>query len=310
MDSTGLSEDKGILKEKILKLKRVKNAVILAHNYQIPDIQDLADFVGDSLELAKISVELEGSVIVFCGVKFMAETAKILSPQKEVLLPVLDAGCPLADMIEPNQLVDLKKRHPGAWVVSYVNTSAQIKALSNVCCTSSNAIKVVENIPVKEIIFVPDKNLGWWVQKNVPQKELIIWEGFCYVHQDFTLEHLEQVKQAYPDAEVIVHPECQPPILERADYVLSTSGMLKRASASDARRFIIGTEEGLIYRLKKENPDKEFYPLSSAGICTSMKKTTLKELYQALQYGRYQINLKPQIIDNAKRALEEMVRFI
>ena len=198
-----------ILQEKIIKLKEEKGAVLLVHNYQIPQIQDIADFSGDSLELAKQSKKVKEKIIVFCGVRFMAETVKILSPEKEVLLPVLDAGCPLADMIKPEELLALKAKHPGAWVVSYVNTSAEIKALSDVCCTSSNAVEVVKNVPAREVIFTPDKNLGWWVQKNVPDKKIILWQGFCIVHERFSLKELKEAKIVHPDALIIAHPECR-----------------------------------------------------------------------------------------------------
>jgi quinolinate synthase len=298
------------LKEQVLKLKEKKKAVILAHNYQIPQIQDLADFVGDSLELSKISKSLSAPLIVFCGVKFMAETAKILSPQKKVILPVDEAGCPLADTINLKQLLELKAKYPDAWVVSYVNTSAQIKALSDVCCTSANAINVVKNVPAKKVIFIPDKNLGWWVQKNVPDKEIIIWQGFCYVHERFTLAELQEAKGIFPEAKVLVHPECRKEILEKADFVVSTSGMLKCAKESSAKRFIIGTEEGLIYKLKKENPDKEFYSLGRAKICVNMKKTSPKDLCRALSQEIYEINLDKEIIEKAQKALERMVSYI
>jgi quinolinate synthase len=303
-------EDKEVLKKEILKLKERKKAIILAHNYQLPQIQEIADFKGDSLELAKISYQLSSSLVVFCGVRFMAETTKILSPQKKVLLPASDAGCPLADTITPDDLIQLRKKYPDAWVVSYVNTSAQIKALSDVCCTSSNAVKVVKNVPTKKVIFIPDKNLGWWVKTNVPEKEIIIWQGFCYIHQQFTLEDLEESRRVFPDAEVIVHPECDPEILKRADFVLSTSGMLKHASKSSSKRFIIGTEEGLIYRLRKENPSKEFYSLGAARICLNMKKTTLKELYLSLEEEIYQIKLDREVIEKAKKSLERMVNYV
>ncbi|UCD15533.1 MAG: quinolinate synthase NadA [Candidatus Omnitrophota bacterium] len=302
--------DNAMLRENILKLKKQKEAVILAHNYQVPQIQEIADYLGDSLELARISKEVESKVIVFCGVKFMAETAKILSPQKKVLLPVLEAGCPLADMITPQQLLELKKEHPGAWVVSYVNSSAQIKALSDVCCTSSNAVKVVKNIPIDKVIFVPDKNLGWWVQTRVPDKEVIIWQGYCEAHQQFTLEDLEETKKMYPDARVLVHPECRKEILLKADFVLSTSGMLIRAAQSQAKRFIIGTEEGIIYRLKKENPNKEFYSLGKEKVCETMKKTTLVELYESLDKEIYQIELDKEVIEKAKKAIERMINYV
>jgi len=298
------------LEKEILRLKKVKDAVILAHNYQVSAVQDIADFVGDSLELAKVAKNAKERTIVFCGVKFMAETAKILSPQKKVLLPVLDAGCPLADMIQPQQLIELKEKYPQAWVVSYVNTPASIKALSDVCCTSSNAVTVVKNIPVKSIIFTPDKNLGWWVKKNVPDKKLILWKGFCLVHEYFSLKDLRKSRKLHPDAEIIVHPECPREVLENADFVFSTSGMLKRAQESSAKKFIIGTEEGLIYRLKKENPQKEFYSLGAAKTCVNMKKTTLEDVYNALDKENCQVELDPNIIKQASLALERMVEYV
>jgi len=239
----------------------------------------------------------------------MAETAKILSPQKEVLLPVLEAGCPLAEMIEPKELIELKQKYPDAWVVSYVNTTAEIKALSDVCCTSANAVAVVKNVPVKKVIFVPDKNLGWWVQKNVPEKEIIIWPGYCFVHEYFSYTELEEARRLHPDAEIMVHPECLKEILEAADSVLSTSSMLVRAKESEAKKFIVGTEEGLIYLLKKENPDKEFYSLGNAKVCINMKRTTLADLHRALTKDEYRIELSPEIIDKAQIALERMVSY-
>ncbi|MBU2103070.1 MAG: quinolinate synthase NadA, partial [Candidatus Omnitrophica bacterium] len=295
------------LKKEIAKLKEQKRAFILAHNYQIPEIQDLADFVGDSLELSKISKSSSADLVVFCGVKFMAQTAKILSPAKRVLLPAPDAGCPLSDTIVPEELLALKKKHPDAWVVSYVNTSAEIKAASDVCCTSSNAVSIVKNVPVKKIIFVPDKNLGWWVARNVPEKDIIIWQGFCYVHEQFTRGELEKAKTIFPDAVVLVHPECRQEVIERADVVLSTAGMLKYAKESKSARFIIGTEEGLLHKLKKENPAKEFYSLGCAKTCLNMKKTTLQELYYSLRDEVHEINLDKAIIDKASIALSRMV---
>jgi quinolinate synthase len=304
-----MTKNKEALTKKVLKLKKKKQAVLLCHNYQIPEMQDVADFLGDSLELAKISRKLKERIIVFCGVKFMAETAKILSPDKKVILPVIDAGCPMADMIEPDQLKSLKQKHPQAWVVSYVNTPAQIKALSNVCCTSSNAIEIVKNVPVKEVIFVPDQNLGWWVQENVPNKRLIVWPGFCLVHQYFSLQDLQEVRKVHPDAEIIVHPECRKEILKQADSVLSTSGMLKQAKQSTAKKFIIGTEEGLIYRLRKDNPGKEFYSLGSAKTCVNMKRTALEDLLRALENEETEITLDQDTITKAKDALERMVSY-
>lgn len=305
-----LDHDKEVLKAEIRKLKKEKNAVLLAHNYQIPEVQDIADFLGDSLRLSKISKSAKNKIIVFAGVKFMAETAKILSPQKEVLLPVLEAGCPLAEMIESQQLIELKQKYPDAWVVSYVNTTAEVKALSDVCCTSANAVTVVKNVPVKKVIFVPDKNLGWWVQKNVPEKEVIIWPGYCFVHEYFSYTELKEARRLHPDAEIMVHSECLKEVLEAADFVLSTSGMLIRAKESKAKKFIVGTEEGLIYLLKKENPDKEFYSLGNAKICTNMKRTTLADLHRALTKDEYKIELSPEIIEKAQIALERMVSYV
>jgi len=305
-----VGQDKEILKKEILKLKKDRNAILIAHNYQISEVQDIADFLGDSLELSKISKAAKEEVIVFAGVRFMAETAKILAPKKKVLLPVQEAGCPLAEMIEPEQLIELKQKYPDAWVVSYVNTTAAIKALSDVCCTSSNAVTVVKNVPVKKVIFVPDKNLGWWVQKNAPEKEVITWPGYCFVHEYFSLKDLEETRRIYPEAEVMVHPECTKEVLEKADYIVSTAGMLKKAKESKAGKIIVGTEEGMIYRLRKENPDKEFYSLGSAKICTNMKRTTLSDLRRALIKDEYKVELSPEIIEKAQIALERMVSYV
>ncbi len=295
------------MKDRISRLKREAGAVILAHNYQLPEIQEIADHLGDSLELARISKQLSEEVIVFCGVRFMAETAKILSPDKKVILPSPDAGCPLADTIEPEQLRDLQGKHPEAWTVSYVNTSAAIKAISDVCCTSGNAAAVVKNAPAEEVIFVPDRNLGSWVQKQVPDKRMILWPGFCYVHELFRAEDLDEARRLHPGAEIIVHPECRPEVAAGADYVLSTAGMLKRARESSAKKFIIGTEIGLIHRLKRENPENEFYSLGNARICVNMKKTTLSDLEYALKTGEPVIQIPEETRTRAARALENMI---
>lgn len=304
-----MSDNKALV-QKILQLKKKKNAAIVAHNYQIPEIQDLADFVGDSLELSKTSMTLKTDFIVFCGVRFMAETAKILSPDKKVLLPVREAGCPLADTITTAELLSLKKQYPDAWVVSYVNTPASIKALTDVCCTSSNAIAVVKNVPSKEIIFVPDKNLGWWVQKNVPEKRVIIWQGSCFVHEQFNVKELAEAKKKHPDAEVLVHPECTREVIEAADQALSTAGMLKYVKQALGKEFIIGTEEGILHKLKKENPGKEFYSLGMAKTCINMKKTTLVALYDSLRLDQFEITLERDIIEKAKVSLERMVQYL
>ncbi len=301
-------EEKNI--QQILELKKKKKALILAHNYQISQIQDIADFVGDSLELAKISKNINTELIVFCGVRFMAETAKILSKDKKVLLPAITAGCPLADTITVEDVLRLRKTYPGAWVVSYVNTSAAVKAVSDVCCTSGNAINVVKNVPTKDVIFIPDKNLGWWVKENVPEKNIILWNGGCYVHEQFKISDLSEARNKFPDAEIMVHPECDREILEKSDFVGSTSGMLKRVQQSSAKVFIVGTEEGLLHKLRKENPDKKFFCLGVSRICINMKKTTLNELLVSLDKGIYEITLDEDTIKKAQIALERMVQFV
>lgn len=298
------------MKKAIEHLKREKEAVILAHNYQLPEIQELADFVGDSLELAKKSAELDCKTIVFCGVKFMAETAKILSPEKKVLLPEIDAGCPLADMATPAEVLKIKAKHPDAWIVSYVNTSAEIKAVTDVCCTSANADKVVRNVPAEKVIFLPDKNLCSYVKKQVPEKDIICWDGYCYVHRKFTTEEVKKAREVHPDAEILVHPECNPEVQELADGIYSTSGILRRAKKTASRKLIIGTEEGMLYRLKKENPEKEIYSLGSPKICYNMKKITLKSLEISLEKDRYEITVPGEIMEKARLSLERMIQYI
>jgi len=294
----------------IERLKREKGAVILAHNYQLPEIQDAADFLGDSLELSKKSSEIDCKTIVFCGVRFMAETAKILSPEKKVLLPETDAGCPLADMAVPKEVLEMKEKHPDAWVVSYVNTSAETKAITDVCCTSANADKVVRNVPAKKVIFLPDRNLCYYVKKRVPEKDVICWDGYCYVHRDFTIDEVNTARVNYPDAEVIVHPECSPEVQDAADGIYSTSGMLRRAKETGAKKIVIGTEEGIIYRLKKENPDKEFYPLGHPKVCRDMKKITLQSLKEALEREQYEIQLTEEVMQRARLSLERMISYV
>ncbi|MBL7073800.1 quinolinate synthase NadA [candidate division KSB1 bacterium] len=295
--------------EEIARLKREKNAVILVHNYQRPEVQDIADFLGDSLGLAKKAAKTDAQIIVFCGVQFMAETAKILSPDKGVLLPRKEAGCPMADMITREELKALKEKYPEAKVISYVNTNADVKAESDVCCTSANAKEVVKNIDAERVIFTPDKNLAAYCQRFV-NKEIIPWNGFCYVHERITKEEVLLAKERFPDALLLVHPECNPSVIDLADEVLSTSGMVSFAKESDKKRFLIGTEEGLIYRLKKENPGKEFYTAGTAKICRNMKLTTLNDVYLALKEERYAIELPEGIIKSAQRALEAMLKYV
>ncbi|MFC1546295.1 quinolinate synthase NadA, partial [bacterium] len=254
------------LLEEVLQLKKQKNALFIAHNYQPDIIQDIADIVGDSLELARRSKDADSDFIVFCGVYFMAETAKILSKDKKVFLPILDAGCPLADMITAKDVVKLKEQHPDAKVVCYVNSSGEVKAESHVCCTSANAVRVVQNIPDNKVIFIPDQNLGHYVSTQV-HKEIIIWPGYCSTHHRLTKEEVVNCKKMYPKAKFVAHPECNHQVLELADFITSTSGMLKFVKQDNADEFIIGTEQGLLHRLRKENPDKKFHLAGPRLIC-------------------------------------------
>lgn len=302
-------DDKTALKHRIARLKKEKNAIILAHNYQIADVQLAADFLGDSLDLSRKAAQLTQAIIVFAGVKFMAETAKILSPEKKVLLPRLDAGCPMADMITVDDLRMMKKEHPAAAVVTYVNSSVEIKAESDVCCTSANAVQVVASIPAREIIFVPDQNLGNYVQKMIPQKKLFLFEGFCYVHMRFKREEVVEMRRRHPQATVMVHPEVSPDVTAVADEVLSTSGMLKYVSGSTRLEFIVATEQGLLERMKRENPAKTFHPLLTPRICSNMKRTTLLDVHDSLQQEKYEITIDPIVGDKALRALREMLKY-
>jgi quinolinate synthase len=303
--------DKEAIIGEVRRLKSEKEVVILAHNYQVPEIQDIADFVGDSLELARKARDVGGArIIAFCGVRFMAETAKILNPSKKVLLPAKDAGCPLADMASPGAVAQMKQQHPGAWVVSYVNTTAAVKALTDVCCTSGNAVEVVRNVPSGKVIFLPDANLGYYVQKRVPEKQIILWDGSCFVHRQFSLDDLMRARVAHPEAEVLVHPECNPEVQDAADFILSTSGMLGRAKESPKQELIIGTEEGLIHRLNIENPGKRFYSLGAPRMCFNMKKTTLDLLKTALEQEVDEIVLEQSVMDQARYALEAMIRYV
>jgi len=293
--------------DNIVKLKTEKDAIILAHNYQIDEIQDIADFVGDSLQLSIESAKVKNRIIVFCGVHFMAETAKIISPERKVLLPDRYSGCPMADMITDKQLANFKKEHPGAVVVCYVNTSARVKALSDICCTSSNAVKVVNSIPEdKQIIFIPDKYLGSYVQSQTDRK-MILWNGFCPTHANIDVKTIIALKKEHLSAIVLIHPECAPDVIEIADKVASTGGMLAFVKQSDKKEFIIGTEIGLIYRLKKENPGKVFYPASSHAICPNMKLTNLEKLLWALEEEQFEIKLPYDVINKARTAIDNML---
>lgn len=293
--------------KRISELKKEKNAVIVAHNYQIDDVQEIADVVGDSLALSQFCESSEADVIVFCGVHFMAESAKILSPNKTVLLPELHAGCPMADMVTGDELREMKRKHPSAVVVCYINSSAEVKAECDICCTSSNALKVVQSIKEKDIIFVPDKNLGTYVSKMVPEKNIILWEGFCVTHHRIKIDEVKRIKELHPDALLLVHPECQDEIVKFADFVGSTKQIIDFATESENKKFIIGTEMGVMYKLKKNNPNKEFYLMSQGLICPNMKKTSLKSVFDALNGMKHSIEIDEDIRLKAKKSLERML---
>jgi quinolinate synthase len=295
---------------KINELKKKRQAIILAHNYQLPEVQDVADFRGDSLELSRIAAKTEAEVIVFCGVHFMAETASILCPKKKVIVPDINAGCPMANMITAAQLRKLKKEHPRATVVGYVNTSAEVKAELDICCTSTNAVAIINALKDKEeIIFVPDKYLADFVSRKTAKK-LISWNGFCPTHIKILPEDIKREQKFHPQAKVMVHPECLPSVVALADAVLSTSQMAKFAQESDAKEIIVGTEVGLIYRLKKDNPEKEFYPASEAAVCPNMKRTTQEKILWALEELKEEVHVSEDIRRRAKNAIDMMLRVI
>ncbi len=324
-----MSENQQIVDE-ILKLKEQRKAIIIAHNYQREEVQEIADFTGDSLELSREAAKVDCDVIVFCGVNFMAESASILSPDKVVLLPELEANCPMADMIRVSgerkvwktfpgyeeqptfvfphdfTLLDMKEKYPGVPVVTYVNTTADVKAESDICCTSANVVKVVESVDSDTVICVPDRNLSAWAQKNTGKK-IITWDGFCHVHDRVTAEDVERARKAHPNAVLMAHPECRLEVLERADHVTSTSGMLRFARQSDAKEFIVGTEVGLLYRLRKENPDKIFHPLRKDMICPNMKKTRLESVLRALKEMTHEVKVPEDIRVRAVKALDRML---
>jgi quinolinate synthase len=298
------------LLEQIKKLKAKRNAVILAHNYQPGEIQDIADFTGDSLGLSIQASRTDADVIVFCGVRFMAETAAILSPGKIVLLPEKSAGCPMADMINAEQLRQLKRENPDALVVCYVNSSAEVKAESDYCCTSANAVEVVDSLPqYQRIIFVPDQHLGQFVAERTGRK-LILWPGYCTTHVLITVDDIKAARAKYPDAIVMTHPECNEPVKEISDEMLSTGQMLKFAARSTAKRFIIATETGIIHTLRKENPEAEFYPASERAICPNMKKITIDKVISSLENMQYKVTVDEPVRLKAKKALERMVEIL
>jgi quinolinate synthase len=298
------------LTEKINGLKKQHNAVILAHNYQPGEIQDIADFTGDSLGLSIQASNTEADVIVFCGVLFMAETASILSPEKTVLLPDSSAGCPMADMINAEQLRELKQKHPDSLVVCYVNSTAEVKAESDYCCTSANAVELVSSLPEdKKIIFVPDQHLGRFVAERTG-RDLVLWPGYCRTHVMITVDDIKAAKAKYPDAVVMAHPECSEPVKELSDELLSTGQMLKFTAESTAKHFIVATETGIIHTLKKQNLKAEFVPASNRAICQNMKMITLEKIIWSLEDMHYKISVPEEIRIKAKQALDKMVKIL
>ena len=298
------------LKEKIDFLKKKRNAVVIAHNYQRPEVQEIADITGDSLELSRAVTKVGAETVIFCGVHFMAETASILNPDKKILLPVKESGCPMADMISLKNLRKLKKSRPGAPVVCYVNSSAEVKAESDVACTSSNAVKIAASLPDKKVIFVPDRNLGKYIQTQLPEKEIVLWEGFCPTHIRVSEEEILNSKREHKKAKFIAHPECPPRLLKHADYIGSTSQMLQYVKKSRNKEFIVGTELGMIYRLQQEAPTKKFYSPSEHFICADMKLTTLGWIAHSLEKMVYEVRVSDKVRKGAKKSLERMLSYL
>lgn len=294
---------------RINELKKKRRALILAHNYQLPEIQDIADYCGDSLELSRIAAKTDARVVVFCGVYFMAETASVLCPDKKVIIPDPGAGCPMADMITAKDLKKIKQRYPQATVVAYVNTPAEVKAESDICCTSANAVSVVNALKDKQIIFVPDKNLADFVSLKTGHK-LIVWEGFCPVHINILPADINRARKAHPKARVIVHPECLPQVIALSFDALSTKQMCDFVKVNPAKEFIIGTDTGLIYRLKKENPGKKFYPAAECAVCPDMKRIGIEDVVRALEELKFEIRVNDKIRRRAKKAIQRMIEII
>jgi len=295
------------LTEKILSLKKRRSAVILAHNYQLGEVQDIADFVGDSLELSQKAAKTNADVIVFCGVHFMAETASILCPDKVVLLPDINAGCPMANMITAEGLRQKKREHPGAIVVCYINSSAEVKAESDICCTSANAVKVIESLEAPEILFIPDQYLGHYISTKTDNKKMILWPGFCSTHVRIQPQDIIRLKLEYPQAKAVVHPECRPEVITLADEVLSTSGLCRYASRSEVKEMIVGTEIGITHKLKKENPGKKFIPASEQAICPNMKLITLEKVLWSLEEMTPEVKVPEEIRPKARTAVDKML---
>ena len=295
--------------QEINRLKKEKNAIILAHNYQVAEIQDVADVVGDSLKLSQIAAESDAHIIVLCGVHFMAESAKLLSPEKKVLLPNPNAGCPMADMIDVEKLREFKDKYPGAPVVCYVNTSAAVKAESDICVTSSNALKIVNSLKEDKILFIPDRNLGDYINNQIQDKEIISYDGYCITHNRIQIKEIEAVRAKRPEAIILAHPECDPQVVKRADFVGSTSAIINFAKQSDEKVFIIATEMGIMHKLEADNKetDKKFFMLSPSLICANMKKNRLEDLYESLRDEKYEIDVEESVRLKARATLDKML---
>ena len=293
------------LSEKILKLKKEKNAIILAHLYQIPEIQEIADYVGDSYYLSQVARDAKEDLIIFCGVKFMAESAKVLSPEKTVILPAPNAGCPMADMAEVEDVEEMIKKYPDAFKVCYINSSYEVKALCDASVTSSSALKIIKNIPNKQILFLPDQNLGGYISEFFPEKEFILLRGFCPTHHRITAEDIIKAKEEHPNVKVLSHPECSKEVRDLSDYIGSTSGIINYATECEDKEFIIATEEGVLHQLKKKNPDKKFY-FPEVMVCPNMKKTRLQDVYDALDGKKEEVILDEEIRKKALTSLENM----
>ncbi len=293
--------------EEILRLKKEKNAMILSHHYQSLEIKEVSDFVGDSLELSKVAAKIDCDMIILCGVHFMAETAKMLAPEKRVFLPNAGAGCPMADMVTADQLIEVKVQYPEAVIVTYVNSSAAVKSVSDICCTSSNAVKIVNSIEAQEIIFVPDQNLGQYVQKQCPDKTIHLWRGFCPTHHRVTeLETLDRLNKI-SNAVLFAHPECRPEVLELSDFIGSTAQIIEACKSTEASKIIIGTEQGVVDTLRKVLPEKEFFILDEQMVCKNMKKTTLEDILTVLVEEKGEITIDQKVADNATRAIAKMI---
>ncbi|OGO08212.1 MAG: quinolinate synthase [Chloroflexi bacterium RBG_13_60_13] len=301
-----MENHRSLLENRIQKLRKERNAVILAHNYQLGEVQDIADFVGDSLELSQKAARTDARVIVFCGVHFMAETASILSPNKSVLLPVMAAGCPMANMVTAEDVRRLRREHPKAIVVCYVNTTAEVKAESDVCCTSANGVQLVQKLEADEIIFVPDQYLGHHISTQTGKK-MILWPGYCPTHVRIQAADVHRIRAIYPRAEVMVHPECRPDVVALADFVLSTGGMIRHASSTDASELVVGTEIGILHRLRKENPGKAFIPLTEQAVCPNMKLIGLDSILWSLEEMTPEVKVAEDIRLRARKAVDRMI---